>query len=206
MTIRSLIVLSSLALASFAAGSASGAIAFVTGQTTFLALNPANCTLGMLTGNTAFAWDEQQGVNWTGLVDLNNPPATDVTATPGIVSGMFDSHFLHFDHAVGIPGVSGTVVFQQPIAAVIFRTLTLDNTDATFGALGTTYPTLFPFRDIGVSGSSFSAAGNTLAFNFNISPIISVTQIRVLTHHVPAPSAAAVAGLAGLATLRRRRR
>lgn len=206
MNTRSLIALSSLALASFAATNASASISFVTGQTTHLGSPPLDCTIGMLTGLNAHAWDEQQGVPVLSQpVDMVNNPGTSGGAIAGSLTGIYDSHFLHWDLAAGVPSASGTVVFSAPIDGVIFLGTSLDSTDASLGAGGTLYPTTFPFRDITTSPSSFSINSNVLSFNFTISPIAGVMQVRVLTRHVPAPGAALVAGLAGLAVIRRRR-
>lgn len=188
------------------ASSASAAITAVSGQTTLLGTGPVSCAPGALTGFNAHAWDEQQGVPLTNLpVNMVNNPGTSAGAIPGTLTGLYDSHFLHWE---GIPGVifaSGTVTFSAPIDAVIFRTLDLDATDVPLGYQTTIYPTGFPFRDIGSSGSMFSINSNVLTFNFQISPVMGVTQVRVLTQHVPAPGAAAAFGLAGIGLLRRRR-
>lgn len=203
------IVLASLAVGTiaFSAGTASASINFVTGQTTLLGSPPLDCTIGMLTGLNANAWDEQQGIPLTSQpVDMVNNPGTSGGAISGSVSGVYDSHFLHWDLAAGVPSASGTVVFSAPIDGVIFLGSSLDSTDASLGAGGTIYPTLFPFRDITTSPSSFSINSNVLSFNFTISPVAGIMQVRVLTRHVPTPGAVTLAGLAGLATMRRRRR
>ena len=59
----------------------SAAITGVTGSTTWLGSPPAACGLGQLVGVTAFAWDEQQGINLVTsqqaqeAFDLNKEPA-----------------------------------------------------------------------------------------------------------------------------------
>lgn len=202
----SAMVLSALALASSAAPTVSAAITSVTGQTTLLGTAPLNCTIGQLSGFNAFAWDEQQNVLISsGLnVDMANNPATDATAIPGTIFGNVDSHFLHWEAIPGVIGATGTVTFSGQIVGVEFLHPSLDITDPLLGSFGTTYPTGFTFRDITFSNSSFSINSNVLSYNFFISPIAGVVEVRVLTR-VPSPGAAPVAGLMGLALLRRRR-
>ncbi|MBL8745688.1 MAG: hypothetical protein JNK58_04935 [Phycisphaerae bacterium] len=201
------LTLASLSAAALVASSASASITAVSGQTILLGTGPASCTPGSLAGINAYAWDEQQGVALTNqVVNMVNNPGTSASPTPGTLTGVYDSHFLHWEAIPGIIFASGTVTFSAPIDGVIFRTLDLDNTDVPLGFQTTTYPTGFPFRDIGSSGSMFSINANVLTFNFQISPVMGVTELRVLTQHVPAPGAVMVAGLAGAATLRRKRR
>lgn len=204
---KNVLALTFLAISS---GAASAAISSVGGATTFLAVNPADCTIGQLSGFTGFAWDEQQGVP-TGVfgVDMVNNPGTSAGPISGNIGGFIDSHFLHWDPIPGVIGASGTVTFSAPIIGVDFLGTSMDNTDPVFGALGspnTLYPTSFPFRDITTSSSFFSINTNVLTYNFSISPIAGVQQVRVYTRHVPTPGAVSVAGLAGLAAIRRRRR
>lgn len=203
------ITLASLALGTIAlaAGTATAAITGVTGQTTWLNTPPAACTITTLTGLNAYVWDEQQNLNTSGVFAnmTNNPCPTPGAAIPGVVSGIIDSHFIHLENNTGAVGGVGTVTFQDPIVGVIFLAADMDNTDALLGAGGTTYPTFFPFRDLTFNSSTFSINGNTMSFQLdNLSPVLGVVQARILTQ-VPAPGAAAVVGLAGLAAVRRRR-
>jgi len=204
--ISNALTLSTLAVLACTAVSASAAIVGVTGSTTLLGSPPLDCTIGQLTGVDAFAWDEQTNVPLVGQpVDMVNNPGTSGAPVPGFVTGNYDSHFLHFEAIPGVIGAIGTVTFSQPIDAVIFRAINLDGTDISLGSPGTLYPTGFGFRTISTGNSSFSINANTLSFNFfpNI-PVPALVQVRVLTA-VPAPSAAAALGLAGLVALRRRR-
>ncbi len=203
------ITLASLALGTIAlaAGTATAAITGVTGQTTWLNTPPAACTITTLTGLNAYVWDEQQNLNTSGVFAnmTNNPCPAPGAAIPGVVSGIIDSHFIHLENNTGAVGGVGTVTFQDPIVGVIFLAADMDNTDALLGAGGTTYPTFFPFRDLTFNSSTFSINGNTMSFQLdNLSPVLGVVQARILTQ-VPAPGAAAVVGLAGLAAVRRRR-
>lgn len=209
MNARQTIAVTTLsALAALTATHAQGAITGVTGQTTWLGSPPASCAPGALTGFTANAWDEQSGVGSSALfVNMTNNPGTNLTAIPGVIAGTFDSHFIHFEGIPGVINAQGTVTFSAPIVAVIFRNTTLDATDALLGAGGTFYPTGYPFRGLSSNPpSSFSINANTLTFNLNsLAPTMEIDQIRVLTHHVPSPGAATLAGLGALAAFRRRR-
>lgn len=188
-------------------GGASAAITGVTGQAINLGSPPISCAVGALSGFNAFAWDEQQSRPLGSLtVDMVNNPGISTAPIGGTLSGIFDSHYIHYEGIPGVINAIGTVSFSQPIAGVIFYNSSLDSTDALLGSFGTTYPTFFPFRDVTTNSSVFSINSNVLSFNLStISPVGGVVGIRVLTHTVPAPGAAAVAGLAGLAMMRRRR-
>lgn len=154
----------------------------------------------------AVAWNEQQNVFVASgvMADLTVNPGNSGSPTPGMLVGLFDSHFIHWGAFTGV-NATGTVTFQDPIAAVIYSDTLLDISDPTFGALGTVYPTGQVARGLG--GNSFvSILGNTLTFN--LAPIAGTTeveQIRVLTRPIPAPGAIALAGLGGLLVARRRR-
>jgi len=189
---------------------ASGAITSVTGNTTWLGTPPASCLWTALTGFNAFTWDEQQAVTASSLfVDMVNNPGSTAAPTSGVLTGVFNSHFIHFDNVPGVINATGTVSFNAPIVGVIFNPSTLDATDAPFGAGGTLYPTLYPFRGLGTNPPSVcTVLGNTITFNlFNFAPSVHVAQVRVLTA-VPTPGSVSLLAGGGLliATSRRRRR
>ncbi len=194
------------AVLALAAPHAAASITGVTGATTQLGSAPLSCNPGALTGFTAYAWDEQTNVPLSVFgMDMTNNPGASTSPVPGPVSGVYDSHFIHFEPIPGVIGAVGTVTFSSPIVAADFRALSLDSTDALLGSPGTLYPTTYPFR--GVFGQSlFSISGNTLTFNLVVNaPTADLAQIRVITHAVPTPGAAALLGAAGLLTMRRRR-
>lgn len=183
---------------------ASAAIVGVTGMTTWLGVPPPSCVPTALTGQFAFAWDEQQNVFLNQPVDMVNNPGSSNAPVPGFVNGVYDSHFLHFDNQSGTPPATGTITFNNPIVAVIYKNGLLDISDPTAGAGGTTYPTGFFFRGLQTAPSSFvTISGNTLTFDLNtFHPVYVIDQIRVLTQ-APTPGSMALLGLAGAATLRR---
>jgi hypothetical protein len=198
--------LSALAGLALASAPASAAITGTTGQAIQIG-PPVNCNFGFLNGNTAYAWDEQQNRGYAGIADMVNNPGISSAPVAGAVGGVYDSHFIHFEDYSGLPPVNGTVSFNNPIVAVFFitTTLSLDFTDAPLGALGTLYPTGYPFRGLNAQ-SSFSINANTLSFNFaTLSPVPEVVQVRVLTQ-VPSAGAGALLGLSGCLALTRRRR
>lgn len=193
------------ALATLAAASAHAAIVGTTGVAMQIG-NPPIANFPPLTGPNAFCWDEQQNVlvSAGAFADLTVNPGNSGSPTPGLVIGTFDSHFVHWADFSGVNG-TGTITFSGNIEAVMFNDIPLDLSDPTFGALGTAYPTGQALR--GLNAQSFlSISGNTLAFNFMPFPgAIEIEQVRVLTRPVPAPGAAALAGLGGLLVFRRRR-
>ena len=196
-----------LAALSTSASFASASISFVTGATNWLTSPPAACGWGQLTGFNAYAWDEQQNITTSVFVDETQNPGGNATPIPGTISGTFASHFIHFDGIPGVINATGTVTYNQPIVGVIFNKLTLDNTDALFGAGGTVYPTGYAFRGLSTNPPSFiTVVGNTISFSLNsITPTLDIAQIRVLTH-VPAPGGAAILGMGGILLAQRRRR
>lgn len=187
--------------------SALGAITGVAGQTTWLGAPPIACTPGALFGPNAFTWNEQQALVVSNvLCDMINNPGNSGGPVFGTVSGLVDSHFIHFEPNTAANIVTGQVTFAGKIRGVMFRQNTLDITDASLGSPGTLYPTGYGWR--GLNGSSFfSINNNVLNFHF-VGPIPTpdLLQLRVLTEHVvPAPGAMACLGLGGLLAARRRR-
>ena len=205
MNMRTASALASLCLT---APFAPAAIVGVTGMTTWLGSPPVSCTSGTLLGMNAYTWDEQQGITLSGIAcDMVNNPGNSGAPVPGVISGLFDSHFIHYQDFTGVPGPTGTITFNGPIIGVIFRPLNLDNSDVPCGALGTTYPTGYPFRGLATTPVSFvTINSNVLTFDLKtMQPNNYVDQVRVITA-TPTPGSAALLGLAGLAFVRRRAR
>jgi hypothetical protein len=188
-----------------AAGSSSAAIVSVSGQALQIG-PPPSAAQGLLTGLTAFAWDEQQNINVAGVVcDEIANPGTSFTPTFGAVSGQINSHFIHFEDIAGIT-VQGSVTFDGPIVGVIWKNALLDLTDGSLGAGATAYPTGYFTRGLAITLPSWMTTNaNVLTFDLGtLAPVGDLAQLRVLTA-VPAPGAAAVFGIAGLAAARLRR-
>jgi uncharacterized protein (TIGR03382 family) len=197
-----------LTIAILALSSSAGAtIINVTGATNWLGSAPAACGFGQLVGTTAFAWDEQQNIPLSVACDMVNNPGNSGSPVSGVISGVFDSHFIHFDGSTGVANAVGTVSFSGPIIGVIFTPGTLSASDAVAGSLGTIYPTGYPFRGINTSLPSFcSINANTITFSLNaFATVGEIAQIRVLTHPAPAPGSLAVLAAAGAVCGRRRR-
>lgn len=187
------------------AAASQGAIVSVLGQVTQIA-PPTNANFPTLLGPLAQTWDEQQNVPVSAglFADITANPGSSGSPTPGLVAGIFNSHFIHFS-SVPAPGfASGQVTFDGPIVAVMFNDATLDLSDG-LGAFGTTYPTGLVGRGLG-GQSNVVVLGNTIRFNLfgSATGALDIEQVRVLTHPVPAPGALALAAT-GLVMIRRRR-
>ncbi|MGH7243166.1 MAG: PEP-CTERM sorting domain-containing protein [Phycisphaerales bacterium] len=186
---------------------ASAAIIAVAGQTTWLLAPPVSCMPGALLGPNAFTWNEKQNLLVANVqCDMVNNPGNSGGAVPGLVSGIIDSHFIHFEPSTAGLNANGMVKFAGKIRGVIFRQIFLDITDIPLGAPATTYPTGNPLRGLNAS-SFFQINNNMLQFHFvGQIPPPDLLELRVLTEHVvPAPGSLALIGLGGLVAARRRR-
>jgi hypothetical protein len=184
---------------------AAASIVTVSGQTTLIG-PPIDCSINQLAGTTAFAWDEQQNVSVTGLpTDETQNPGGTAAPVFGVLSGVYDSHFLHFQ---GIPlnNAAGSVTFSGPIVGVIWNNAFLDISDGQAGAPGTIYPTGYPTRGLlAPPPGVLSVNANVLTFNFqNAFTPNDLVQVRILTQ-VPAPGACGLLATAGIFAARRRR-
>ncbi len=209
---KTLTCLASLSLVVAAATTANAAITGNTGMTTYLAVPPVNAQQFALTGVTAYCWNEQNNVNSSAtVVNLTAPGTyTGPGANVGVVSGLFESHFIHFDPSPTPGGVGGSVTFSAAIRAVIYDENLLTISDGPFGAGGTTYATGNPFRSTNgnaLGGNVVTFAGNTINFQLGVFPgqVNRMVEIRVLTDVVPTPGTGALA-LAGTLLASRRRR
>jgi hypothetical protein len=109
-----------------------------------------------------------------------------------VPNGPIDSYFIHYD-VVGqsLAQANGSITFDEPILAVIGRSLTLQQTDGTLGAPGTLYPTNRFDREL-----EYEPRGNYDFFRLDpdghtifvqVEDSTDVDQIRVITA-VPEPS------------------
>lgn len=192
----------SLAVAASFASLASGSISGTFGAATQI-VPPSVADFPTLMGPSVQVWNEQQNRTGTVFADLTTNAGNSTFPTPGVLTGAFDSHFIHFTG--GFPGTaSGGVLFNSNIVAVAWGDNNLDLTDANWGAFGTSYPTTQVFR--GMNGNGFlSISGGTLTFNFNAINIFhEIEQVRVWTL-VPAPGACSLAVIGALVACKRRR-
>lgn len=194
-------------LALIAATNAHGAITGTTGMVMQIA-PPPSATFGSIVGSPASAWDEQQGFVAAGLpVNLSINPSNSGSPTIGAVTGLVDSHIIHWNDFSGI-SIAGSVTFNNPIVGVAYTDNFLDVSDVPAGAFGTIYPTLVPNRGINSipnSNSFVSILGNTISFNLDLVPgLVDFDQIRVFTA-VPTPGSLALLGVGGMLAARRRR-
>lgn len=196
------------AVACGAAGVAGAAITSVTGQGVQIS-PPVLADFPVLTGPLADAWDEQVNVTApSGGVQVDMLVGggfmTSGAPTGGVLTAIYDSHFVHFTAGPNGFQAVGSVTFNAPIEAVIFSDLFLDLSDGIFGAGGTTYPTGQFGRGIN-PGTFLIASGNVLQFDFlGIPGAIEIEQVRVLTR-VPTPGSVALGALGVLTALRRKR-
>lgn len=195
----------SLSLVAGAAAFAEAGIISTSGMCTQIGA-PANALPGSLVATNAWAWDEQTAVSLVSMpVDLSTNPSNSNAPVAGAVSGLVDSHFVHFDGSPGMV-IAGTVTFSAPILAVQYRDANLDLSDA-LASTGTIYPTTLPLRGFNNwTGADFvDVNGNVLTFQFSTaSPANNLEQVRVFTK-VPAPGSAALLAMGGLVAARRRR-
>lgn len=203
-----------VAACALVAGSASASIIATSGSATQIA-RPADAQLNVLTSSTViYAWDEAQGVALDrdvtvdavapGLYNDNTDLGSFVIAAGTVVS----SHYIHFDSPSSTSAAaSGSVTFSDDIIGVIVRNGTgfrrLDLSD--FLGLGTLFTPNLDQRglELGSNADTFGISLSARRIEFSLRIANPGDFIRVLT--VPAPSAAAMLGLAGLAALRRRR-
>jgi hypothetical protein len=126
-----------------------------------------------------------------------------------VPNGPIDSYFIHYDvEGQTLAQASGSITFDEPILAVIGRSLTLQQTDGTLGAPGTLYPTNRFDREL-----EYETRGNYDFFRLDpdghtifiqVEDSTDVDQIRVVTA-VPEPSTMTLA-LVSVALLFRFRR
>ncbi len=181
----------------------------------------AGASLGGTNGR-AVAWNERVGVAASGVVVDLVAPGNSTSATGGVVSGVFNSHMLHFSNTAALGGPPlqiGTVRFDAPIVAVIYGSNQLVWTDGQFGSAGTVYPNSFSGRGLNMlnlpASNVFVSGGVPDTLFFQLVPgglgiggvgnfLPGFDQVRVLTA-VPSAGGVACFGAMGVLYGARRR-
>lgn len=192
---------------------ANASITSTSGMATYLGTPPVSAQQFNLTGMTAYCWNEQSGItsSATPVNIASNGLYTGFSPFNAVISGTFDSHFVHFDPSPFAGGVGGAITFSQNIVGVIYDETLLSLSDGPFGAGGTTYDTGNFLRSMNsniIGGNVITVSGNTLTFQLGTGlpgQINRMVELRVLTL-VPSPATAGMISLGGLISLRRRRR
>ncbi len=191
------------------AGAACATVTGVSGRAKLVS-PPASATFPAILSSRAQVWNERVGVTAPAggfVVNMlvNGGAMSSRSPTGGVVTGVVDSHFIHWSPLFG-RSASGTVTFSDPIVGVMYNDLWLNASDGALGAAGTVYPTGTSVgRGMHPVSSRVFASGNTLRFDFQRFAGDRIEQVRVLTRPVPAPSGVCVAGLAMVGFARRRR-
>ncbi len=193
-----------------AMGDVHAAIVSTSGQA--IAISPPNVAINSSGfGSSARAWNERQNVaapagGFVVNMLIQGGPMSSTSPIGGVVTGLVDSHFVHWAGPIFTSGVSvGQVTFNAPIVGVMFADLWLNQSDAALGAPQTIYPTGQTGRGMHPARSQLLVNGSTLHFRFQkIGGGIEFEQVRVLTR-VPTPGGVALGALSVLVALRRRR-
>ncbi len=187
---------------------------------------PPSIVNGQLTSLTfTHLFQEKSGLVLSSdlTVDVTSPGQVQTSAhlTPGIIASgtTIDSYFLMSDTptptgAGPIVTFAGTVTFDTPVLGVIVTTQRLATTDATLGAIGTSYLPSTEFR--GFDGPTFSASSlvvadllvlsaNRRTISFEFKSEFYNDQIRIITAVVPEPATLLLASsVIVVLTMRRR--
>lgn len=179
---------------------------------------PADARIDVLTSSDwVRAWDEKQNFMLTAgvIVDAKNPGLYDQESDLGtfeIGAGTaISSHYIHFDSpGNSAAAATGAVRFANNIIGVICRgdngqnlTGRLDRTD--YLGAPTIYPDRVENRGMEFNSDWFRISADRKWVEFHFAIEAPGDYIRVITE-VPAPGAAALAGVASLLGLTRRRR
>lgn len=199
------------------ASTATGAIIATTGAATHIP-TPASALPEVITSNTlAFVWDEDQDVALPAPLVLN-ALASGLYNSPGMLTALslsagfrVSSHYVHFDPPAPemTVSVSGTVRFDADIIGVIVigdgGPTYLDDSD--YLGSSTLYPDGLSIRGLELSANSdfFGISPDRRVLSFNFLASNPGDAIRVITLPVPTPTTVALAGVAGVWGLKRRR-
>jgi hypothetical protein len=173
-----------------AAAPASALLVASSGDVEELASAPPSVGLDQLTSDQrAFVFVERECTPAGAVpVDALNPAggtfgdaATQSGSLP--TGATVDSYYVHFDQTTNGENVtvSGTLMFDRPVVGLVFIDSTLDATDETLGAPGTTYVGTVPAR--GYEGPSdvvhVSADGLTVTFSATVGAFQD--ELRIVT-------------------------
>lgn len=199
------------------ASAAGAAITGVAGDVQLIAA-PADARIDVLTSSDwVRAWDEKQNFMLTAgvIVDAKNAGLYDQESDLGtfeIGAGTaISSHYIHFDSpGNSAAAATGAVRFSHKILGVICRgdngqnlTGRLDRTD--YLGAPTIYPDKVEKRGVEFSSDWFRISADRTWVEFHFAIEHPGDYMRVITE-VPATGAAALAGVASLLGLARRRR
>jgi hypothetical protein len=169
---------------------------------------PPSVEFNQLEGPQAYLFAEKQNYTTTApiTVDVTSSgtyeTSLDITSTEYASGQAVDSYYLHFDKASGGANTtSGSIVFEEPILALIGLSPNLIASHSPLGAVGTTYWT------VGLHGTwdtldsvTLDQATNTVSFDFHVGTALDSMRILTAAHDVPEPGSMHVLGI-GLAVL-----
>ncbi len=203
-------------------GPATAAVIDTTGSVSLIA-PPASSVEGALESNVQiFLFAEQADVTLGAAlgIDVDTPGTYDNSNIPSLGGSQVpagtrvDSYFLHYDAASGNPTSAGSVSFDTDILGVVVYAATLEASDGSLGAPGTTYiPAGTDANrglDFGPDAFTLSADLRTLSLSIRENSN-RVDQVRVVVASpgalAPEPGTALLlgAGLLGLALVGQRR-
>lgn len=191
-----------------AGASCLGAVVGVTGAAQITAAPPSLLSGTFTSSTKVFAINEKTNVLFNGWMDRYLPPvgvpmvlSSAIPTNPGPIR--VDSHILHFDNRFQPQAgpVTGTVTFDKAIIGVMFTAARLNLSDLALGNPGTIYPFGWVNRGFSSTIDTFTLL-NPFTIRFTFANSREMDQLRVLT--VPAPGAAACAGVLALFARRRR--
>jgi hypothetical protein len=168
----------------------------VTGQLTVVAPPPSVQKGADQSSTTAIIFQERSGFTLPSnvAVDVTAPGTSNsgngYTPSPGTVAlgTSVDVWFIHSDPPGNVStNYVGTVTFDTPILGIIDTIPGLNDTDASLGHPGTSYPTGLANRALETPDTlTLSANDRTISFNFTTSS--AVDEVRILVAAVPEPS------------------
>ncbi|MEM8678947.1 MAG: PEP-CTERM sorting domain-containing protein [Planctomycetota bacterium] len=191
----------------------------VTGEAMIIPAPPSAAHMQLESSEHAFVWVEQMEVVRGGTTAVsvipfkNNPSGFYDSGNPAIENqwagdlgpGVYDSYFFHADKQGAAETFTGTITVPADIVGIVYRQPWLNDTDPIFGAPGTIYadgPNRFYELDGAQNWFEISMDLRTLSFQTVV--LHNMDDLRIITKHVPEPSACGLVLLGCLGLLRRR--